>query len=143
MSENKVNINTSGGSISVTGGAIGSENTVVTLGNINAAVNQKLSQLPDSEIDKEKDIKQLLQDLQSAVNSTTELTNEDKADLLEQIELLTEAAQSIKESESKGVVRKAKKIFDATLRGLPAGAQIANACGNLLPLIFKLISPSS
>lgn len=102
-------------------------------------VEQIVNKLPDSSLSEEPGIKELLIQLQKAIKEEATLSSEDKADLLEQVKALAETTQTTEREKKEGIARKAKKIFDATLKGLPATAQIVEASSKLLPIIFKII----
>jgi len=61
---------------------------------------------------------------------------EDKADALEEVKTLAEAAQ---DPEKQGLGRKAIKLLKGTAASLPDAAKLAEACSKLLPLIAKAI----
>jgi hypothetical protein len=139
MMNEPTNVNTGGGSLNMIGSAIGSNNNVNTLGNISAVVEQIVNKLPDSSLSEEPGIKELLIQLQKAIKEEATLSSEDKTDLLEQVKALAETTQTTEREKKEGIARKAKKIFDATLKSLPATAQIVEASSKLLPIIFKII----
>jgi hypothetical protein len=84
-------------------------------------------------------LKELLTQLQAAITAEPSLPEADKADLLEQVQNLATAKQTTEPAQKEGLVRKAKKMFEATLQGLPDTAKIAEACSKLLPLILKAL----
>jgi hypothetical protein len=121
---------------------IGNNTTVtgstINLGTINASVTNTINQLPADDSN-QVNPKDLLTQLQTAINSDESLPDDDKADLLEQVQNLAEATQTEELAKKEGIVRKAKKIFDATLKNLPDTAKIVEACSKLLPLILKAL----
>jgi hypothetical protein len=121
---------------------IGNNTTVtgstINLGNINGSVTNAINQLLDSDSN-QVNLKDLFTQLQTAIESDVSLPDDDKADLLEQVQNLAEAINSEEPAKKEGVVRKAKKIFDATLKNLPDTAKIVEACSTLLPLILKVL----
>lgn len=102
-------------------------------------LEEQFNQLPSSLDPTQPGIKELLIQLQQAVDEDTDLAPEDKADLLEQVKVLAEAEQTPESEKKKGLVRTARKIFDATLKSLPSTANIIEACSKLLPLILKAL----
>ncbi|NJO39318.1 MAG: hypothetical protein HC769_00070 [Cyanobacteria bacterium CRU_2_1] len=96
-------------------------------------------QLPDRPDPAQPNLKDLLRELQAAIDSDPDLPDTDKADLLEQVQNLAEAKQTEEPAKKEGLVRKAKKMFEVTLQSLPATAQIVESCGKLLPLILKAL----
>lgn len=141
MTENKgININANGGSIGDISGLIGGDvSGVVNLGAISGNVTNSINQLPDSPKSDHPSLKELLTQLQQAIQNDTSLSDPDKADLLEQIQSLVEAKHAEEPVKKEGLVRKAMKIFNATLQSLPNTAKIVEACSKLLPSILKIL----
>ncbi|MBW4429963.1 MAG: pentapeptide repeat-containing protein [Nostoc desertorum CM1-VF14] len=125
-----------GAKINVGGDITGS---TLNLGTISGSVSNVVNQLPSSPDPTQPGIKELLIQLQQAIDEDTDLAPEDKADLLEQVKALAEAEQTSEQDKKKGLVRNAKKIFDATLKSLPNTANIIEASSKLLPLILKAL----
>ncbi len=138
--ENK-NINAGGNVDASTGARFTGDITgsTINLGEISGSVSNVLNQLPSSPEPTQPGIKELLIQLQQAVDEDTDLAPEDKADLLEQVKVLAEAEQTPEQEKKKGLVRTARKIFDATLKSLPSTANIIESCSKLLPLILKAL----
>jgi uncharacterized protein YjbI with pentapeptide repeats len=126
----------SGTNISIGGNVTGS---TINLGEISGSVSNIVNRLPNSPNPGQPGIKELLIQLQEAIEETTELSLEDKADLLEQVQALAEVKQMPEQEKKEGLVRKAKKMFEATLGTLPDTAKIAEACSKLLPMILKAL----
>jgi hypothetical protein len=80
-----------------------------------------------------------LAQLQQVIETDNNLLDPDKVDLLEQVQFLAEAKQIEEPAKREGIARKAKKMFDATLKNLPDTAKIVDACSKLLPLILKAL----
>ncbi|MBN3873340.1 pentapeptide repeat-containing protein [Nostoc sp. JL33] len=125
-----------GAKITVGGDITGS---TINLGEISGSVSNVLNQLPSSPDPTQPGIKELLIQLQQAVNEDTDLAPEDKADLLEHVKALAEAEQTPDQEKKKGLVRKARINFDGILKSLPSTANIIEACSKLLPLIVKAL----
>ncbi|MEG5237030.1 pentapeptide repeat-containing protein [Microcoleus sp. AT9b-C3] len=137
MTQNKgINIHSGGGSIGDISGLVGGDG-VVNLGTISGSVTNTLNQLPDSSEPSEPNIKELLAQLQQAIESDSDLSDPDKVDLLEQVQALAEAKQTEEPAKKQGLTRKARKMFEATLSSLPQTASIVEACTKLLPMILK------
>ncbi|MGI0492717.1 pentapeptide repeat-containing protein [Alkalinema pantanalense CENA528] len=126
----------SGTNISIGGDVTGS---TINLGEISGSVSNVVNRLPNSPNPDQPGIKELLIQLQAAIEEATELSLEDKADLLEQVQALAEVKQMPDQERKEGLVRKAKKMFEATLRTLPDTAKIMEACSKLLPMILKAL----
>jgi len=139
---NEQNITTGSGSFINTGSmhVVGS---TLNLGEISGNVANKISQLPEVSGTEQPNLKALLTQLQQVIEADVDLSIEDKADLLEQVESLVKAEQAEQPAKKEGLIRKANKIFEATLKGLPATAQIVEACSKLLPMILKALGFST
>lgn len=139
VTQNKgINIRSGGGSIGDISGLVGGDG-VVNLGTISGSVTNTIDQLPDSEEPDEPNIKELLTQLQQAIENDSDLSDPDKADLLEQVQALAEAKQTEEPAKKEGLTRKARKMFEATLSSLPQTASIVEACSKLLPMILKAL----
>ncbi|PIE31239.1 hypothetical protein CSA56_18945 [candidate division KSB3 bacterium] len=121
-------------------------NTVGTIaaGNTNSTISTQIdsaviSALPHSSAPQNPGIKELLSELQKAIQGDSNLPDADKKYLLGQVNALAEAKQEPELKKKEDVARKAKKIFAATLESLPATAKIVESCNKLLPMIMKLI----
>ncbi|MGC8713331.1 MAG: hypothetical protein ACP5RH_13170 [Leptodesmis sp.] len=77
--------------------------------------------------------------MKDAIATETDLPDPDKADLLEQVQNLAVAKQTEEPAQKEGLVRKAKKMFAATVSTLPDTAKLVEACSKLLPLILKAL----
>jgi uncharacterized protein YjbI with pentapeptide repeats len=131
-SSRKIEIGNISGDFNASGQAL-------NLGDISGTVTNTINQLPDDPDPTQPNLKELLTQLQAAIADDTSLPEADKADLLEQVQNLATAKQTEEPAQKEGLVRKAKKMFEATLQGLPDTAKIAEACSKLLPLILKAL----
>jgi uncharacterized protein YjbI with pentapeptide repeats len=112
--------------------------SVANLGTISGNVSIALNQLPDSpEADKPR-IKELLTQLQAAISQSSELSDDDKAEALEQVQTLAEAAKNPQETATKKTAKTAITMLKGIFTGLPAVASLVEAGNKLLPLISKL-----
>ncbi|MBW4650744.1 MAG: pentapeptide repeat-containing protein [Kastovskya adunca ATA6-11-RM4] len=137
MPENR-GINVSAGDNANISG-VSSGDGILNLGIISGHVTNAINQLPDSSETGQASLKVLLTQLQAAIETDTNLSDPDKSDLLEQVQSLAEAKQTEEPTKREGIVRKAMKMFDATLKSLPDTAKIVEACSKLLPLILKAL----
>jgi hypothetical protein len=137
MPENReININASDNA-NISG--VSSGNGIINLGTISGYVTNAINQLPDSSETEQASLKVLLTQLQKAIETDTDLSDPDKSDLLEQVQSLAEAKQTEEPTKREGIVRKAMKMFNATLKSLPDTTKIVEACTKLLPLILKAL----
>ena len=141
---NGINITSGGGSIGDISGLVGGDvSGVVNLGTISGNVTNTINQLPDASEPDQPNLKELLTQLQQAIENDSDLSDPDKADLLEQVQVLAEAKQTEEPAKKEGLARKARKMFDATLSSLPQTASIVEACSKLLPMVLKALGLSA
>jgi uncharacterized protein YjbI with pentapeptide repeats len=124
-------------------GKMETSNSAINVGDISGKVTNTINQLPDTDTTdpNQPNLKELLTQLQAAIEGEEDprLSDGDKADLLGEVENLAKAKQTEEPTKKEGLVRKAKKMFDATLTTLPAAATLAKASNELLPVILKLL----
>lgn len=113
--------------------------STLTLGDISGNVTNTINQLPNDGDGDRPTLKELLTQLQTAIETDADLPDTDKADLLEQVQNLAAAQQTKEPAQKEGLVRRAKKMFEATLKGLPETAEIVEACSKLLPMILQVL----
>ncbi|OUL32289.1 hypothetical protein BV372_19390 [Nostoc sp. T09] len=124
------------GSSNVSGIAGGG--SVANLGTISGNVSIALNQLPDAPEAEKPGIKELLTQLQAAISQSPELSADDKAEALEQVQTLAEAAKNPQENATKKTAKTAITMLKGIFTGLPAVASLVEAGNKLLPLISKL-----
>ncbi|MBE9050505.1 pentapeptide repeat-containing protein [Nostocales cyanobacterium LEGE 11386] len=125
------NINTGGGNFNNSG--IGAFN----IGDITGTVTNSINQLPASQQPDKPGIKELLQQLQSAIEAETNLNIDDKTEALEQVKALAEAGKKPQDGSLQKAAKTAVKILKGTITGLPSAAQLVTEFNNVLPLILK------
>lgn len=145
VTENKgIKISSGGGSIGDISGLVGGDvSGVVNLGTISGNVTNTINQLPDASEPDQPNLKELLTQLQQAIENDSDLSDPDKADLLEQVQVLAEAKQTEEPAKKEGLARKARKMFEATLSSLPQTASIVESCSKLLPMVLKALGLSA
>jgi uncharacterized protein YjbI with pentapeptide repeats len=126
--------------IEITGGTIHASGAgALSLGDISGIVTYTLSQLPASPQSDQPGIKELLTQLQAAIGAETNLSDEDKAEALEQVKALAEVGKNPQESTMQKTGKTAMKILKGTIAGLPSAATLVEACSKLLPAIANLL----
>ncbi len=133
---NNINNIDSSRSVEITGNITGSN---INLGEISGNVTNTINQLPDISDPSQPNIKELLTQLQAAIEAETTLTEDNKSDLLEEVKNLAEATQTKETAKKEKLGRKAKIIFYNMLEKLPDTAKVVEACSKLLPLILKVL----
>lgn len=140
MSQSKGNINISGTQGNVSGVAAAGEDlsmTGVAMGAISGNVTNTINQLPDSTEPDKPGIKELLTELQSAIEADTNLSDEDKAEALEQVKAIAEAGQKPEDGAMQKMAKNAMKFLKGTIADLPSTVELVQTCGKLLPFITK------
>ncbi|MEM9906225.1 MAG: pentapeptide repeat-containing protein [Cyanobacteria bacterium P01_D01_bin.44] len=140
MSQSKGNIQIGDVQGNVSGLAAAGENlniTSSTLGEVSGTVTQTINQLGDTE---ESDLKALLQQLQTTIETAPELDEDDKIEALEQVQVLAEAAQQPEAGPLKKMAKTAIKILKGTSAGVPKATELVQSFNQLLPEIATLLA---
>ncbi len=141
MSEiSKGNVSISGTQGNVSGIAAAGENqsmTGVAIGAISGNVTNSINQLPESTEPDQSGIKELLTHLQSAIKTDTNLSDEDKAEALEQLQKIAEAGQKPEDEGVQKIVKKSVTFLKGIISDLPSAVELVKTCGTLLPLVTK------
>ncbi len=111
--------------------------STVNLGEISGSVANTINQLPDDPKSDEPGIKALLTQLQEAIDADPQMSNEDKADALEQVAALAKAVTHPKEEEKQGLAAKAMRALKRIVDALPKTTSLVVAGVKLLPVIKK------
>ena len=126
--------------IEITGGTVNASGAgALSLGDISGTVANTINQLSDSAKPDEPGIKELLTQLQTAIEAETNLSDDDKAEALEQVKALAEVGKNPQESTMQKAGKTAMKILKGTIAGLPSAATLVEACSKLLPAIASLL----
>lgn len=124
-----------GGSVggSVTTGKIEGDSSSHVGGNVSFAINE----LPSSSEADQPGIKELLTQLQKAIEADPNLSEVDKQDALKQVKELAEAAQNPNDAEMKDKAKTADRMLGRIMKSVPQATKFLEFCNNLLPLITK------
>ena len=132
----KINIGSVGGDFNASGQAL-------NLGEISGTVTNTINELPSSPEPDELGVKELLAQLQAAIEAEKNLPEEDKAEALEQVKTLAEAGKSPQvEGAMQKAAKTALKILKGTVASLPSATKLVEECSKLLPLISQLLGLS-
>jgi len=125
-------------SIKVTGNFIGTGITGNVKGHVTTHIDSAvINELPDSPDPNRPGIKELLIQLQEAIQAETSLPAEDKEEALKQLQILAEAGKNPKEGTMQKMAKRATTMLKGIISGLPTAAKLAEECNKLLPLITK------
>jgi len=126
------NLNITGGNFIINGAG------ALSLGDISGTLANTINQLPSTSEPGKPGIKELLEQLKIAIESESNLSDEDKADALEHVQTLAEVGQKPQEV----AVRKPAKVAIQALKGifssLPDLAKLAETGKTLIPLISHI-----
>jgi hypothetical protein len=111
--------------------------STLNLGEISGAVTNTINQLQSSP--ETTQLADLLSQLQAAIETETQLSDDDKALALEQTGKLAEAAKTPGSEAAKKPAKLAVGFLKGLVATLPATATLAEACSKLLPLIIPLL----
>ncbi|MEH1848913.1 MAG: pentapeptide repeat-containing protein [Nostoc sp.] len=141
--ENKNMTNSNDASRKIEIGSVGRDfnasGQALNLGDISGTVTNTINQLPASPEPEKPGIKELLTQLQAAIEADTNLPQEDKAEALEQVKTLAEAGKSPQEGAMQKAAKTAIKILKGTISSLPSATKLVEQCSNLLPLISNFL----
>ncbi|MBD2069798.1 pentapeptide repeat-containing protein [Leptolyngbya sp. FACHB-671] len=138
--KSSINIEAGGNIGNVSGVTGGDISGVLNLGTISGNVTNAINQLPDSSDPDEPGIKELLLQLQAAIETEPELAPEDKVEALEQVKVLAEAGQKPEDGALQKTAKTAMKILKGTVAGLPEVTKLVQESAKLLPAIVTLLA---
>lgn len=132
-SSRKIEIGSVGGDIS--------GHAALNLGEIeiSGTVANTISQLEKSDDPEATKLAELLKQLQKAIEANPDLSDEDKAEALEQVKVLAEAGKNPKEGSLQKASKTAIKVLKGTIASLPTAAKLVEQCKELLPMITRLL----
>lgn len=111
----------------------------INLGLIRGTVTNTINQLPASSETDKPGIKELLAQLQAAIEADTNLPQEDKVEALGQVKVLAEAGKSPQEGAMQKTAKTAMKVLKGTIASFPSATMFIKECSNLLPLISNFL----
>ena len=112
----------------------------INFGEISGTVADTINQLPDPSQSDEPGVKELLTQLKTAIEDDTNLSGDDKAQALAQVQVLAEAGNNPSENQqqAKGAIR----FFRGLVQELPNATNFVEACSKLIPAIARLFGLS-
>ncbi|NEO34456.1 MAG: pentapeptide repeat-containing protein [Symploca sp. SIO3C6] len=105
---------------------------------ISGTVTQTINELPASPEADTPGIKELLAQLQTALEAETSLDDEDKAEALKQVQSLAEAGKNPSDGGMKKLAKNSTRMLKAIISELPTAAKLVETCKDLLPAITNL-----
>jgi hypothetical protein len=141
MTQGKGNVNISEIQGDISGIAAAGENqtlTGVAMGEISGNVTNTINQLPDHSNPNQPNLKDLLKQLQTAIENEKELDEDDKIQALEQVKTLAEASQNPQETKMQKLAKGARNTLKGIVSSLPDAAKLVESVNQLLPTILKI-----
>ncbi|MDA0212817.1 MULTISPECIES: CHAT domain-containing protein [Desertifilum] len=106
---------------------------------ISGTVTNTIEQPEKAETPEAPQLAELLKQLQAAIETNPDLSEEDKEVALEQVKVLAEAGQNPQAGGLQKASKTAMKIIKGTLVGLPTATKLIEQCNQLLPAIAGLL----
>jgi hypothetical protein len=113
-------------------------NSVVNLRDISGEVSSTINQLSSPTDANQPNIKDLLNQLQTVIEAETNLDNDDKAQALEQVKRIAEAAKNPQDNAMQKMAKAAKNTLTGIITGLPTATKLVEEVNKLLPIILKI-----
>ncbi|MEM8777266.1 MAG: pentapeptide repeat-containing protein [Cyanobacteria bacterium P01_G01_bin.49] len=112
----------------------------LNLGDISGTVKNTINELPISPETDKLGIKELLIDLQAAIEADKSLSEEDKVEALEQVQKIAQAGQKPEEKAMQKMAKNALTFLKGLIVDLPSTTELVKACSNLIPVIKQFFS---
>ncbi len=117
------------------GGNFDASGAISNIDNINSSISNSINELPPSEESEKPGIKELLEQLQTAISNTPELSEDDKVQALQQVKTLAEAGQKPKDNTMQQKAKGAMRFLKGLLAELPTVTKLVKQCQEILPAI--------
>ncbi|WP_242051821.1 pentapeptide repeat-containing protein [Phormidium sp. FACHB-1136] len=133
-------INTGDGSF-YAGGDVNLTGSTLNLGTISGQVSNQINQIPAPIVADQPSLKDILTQLQTAVETDGELSDEEKAEALQAVgRIATAGAEPNPDAKAKGIVKRATDTLKGLAESLTDASKLAEACKTLLPTILSLFA---
>ena len=123
------NLNISGGTVNASGAG------AFSVGDINGTVANAINQLPSLSNPEEPGIKDLLTEIQAAIDDP-QLSEDDKKQVLEQLQILAEAGKNPQVETMQKKAERAVGFLEVIAKGVEPASKLAKACAKVLPRIL-------
>jgi len=118
----------------------GEDNNIIFIMDGNSSkVSQVVGRESELGIREQESIRELLSQLNEAINVDSNLSDNDKADALEQVVILAKAVTDINDVKMQSSAKTALKVLKAISTGLPSGSRFAETENKLMPLITQIL----
>ena len=115
---------------------ITANNSVVSLRDTSGQVTNQITQLGDDPT--QAQLKDMLAQLQAAIESEPDLSEADKTEALEEVKQIAAAGQAPNDGPMKKAAKRALNVLKGMTVGLGVTTQLVTACNGLLPAIALL-----
>lgn len=112
---------------------------VLNLGEIIGDVNNTINQIPESQDSKNKELKTLLQELNTAIETENSLDNDEKVEAANQVKKIAEASQEPENESLQIKAKRAVSVLEIIAKGLEPASKLAKACQKTLPIIINFL----
>ena len=119
---------------------VAGQNMTGVVGGVSGTVTNTINQLEKADEAEAPKLADLLKQLQAAIEADANLSEEDKAEALEQVKAIAEAGQNPKEGVMQKTAKSAIRMLKGIIADLPAVATLVEAGNKLLPAIAQLFS---
>ncbi|MBP0021721.1 MAG: hypothetical protein J7647_29725 [Cyanobacteria bacterium SBLK] len=113
-------------------------NSIWNLDEISGKVTRTISELSPSPEPTQLGIKEILGQLQEAINTDNNLSEQDKTTALQQVQLLAEASKDPKNGAKKNIAKNAITMLKGILSSLPTATKLVETCQQLVPTIATI-----
>lgn len=107
---------------------------------VSGTVRNTINQLEKVDEPEAPKLADLLKQLQAAIETDANLSEEDKAEALEQVKVIAEAGQNPKEGTMQKTAKSAIRMLKGIISDLPGVTTLIEAGNKLLPAIFHIFS---
>ncbi|MGF1460561.1 MAG: pentapeptide repeat-containing protein [Leptolyngbyaceae cyanobacterium] len=115
------------------------QGNVINLGEISGQVSNQINQLPDNDPSADqRSLKDLLTQLQAAVEADAELSDVEKKEALENVGKLAEAGTQPQDNVMQRMAKRAADNLRSITEPLTEASNLATVCKSLLPLILAV-----
>jgi hypothetical protein len=133
-------INTSDGSF-YAGGDVTLSGSTLNLGQISGQVTNQINQIPAPATPNQPDLRNILNQLKTAVEGDNELSDDEKAEALQAVaRIATAGTEPNPNGKTKGIVKRATATLKGMTETLTDASKLADACTKLLPLVLSLFT---
>jgi uncharacterized protein YjbI with pentapeptide repeats len=133
-------INTGDGSF-YAGGDVTLSGSTLNLGQISGQVTNQINQIPAPAAPDQPNLRDILTQLQTAVETESELSDDEKAEALQAVaRIATAATDPSPSAKTQGIVKRATATLKGMTETLTDASKLADACTKLLPLVLSLFA---